>query len=175
MLMLRENRNKLIDFPYPWIKSVASLMIPNPAMKYDKSEINRSTILRVKSVQFTNLSRFQFPRSFYYFSTSGPINKFVYLCQMFESIWAFLYWLQCQVFTDLRLCISYPRHQSNDSERGEKTPRRNSRERRRLIHAIDFIFANILLQRKSKYCVKRQGTFVLFCNILQLVIQLNRE
>lgn len=27
--MLFESRNKLIDFPYPWIKSVGALMIPS--------------------------------------------------------------------------------------------------------------------------------------------------
>ena len=45
----------------------------------------------------------------------------------------------------LSLCISFPWHQSNGGKES-MTPR--NREKRRLIHAIDFIFATILLQCK---------------------------
>ena len=45
----------------------------------------------------------------------------------------------------LSLCISFPWHQSNGGKES-RTPR--NREKRRLVHAIDFIFATILLQCK---------------------------
>jgi hypothetical protein len=30
IFLLLEKRNKLVDFPYPWVKSSAALMIPSP-------------------------------------------------------------------------------------------------------------------------------------------------
>ena len=93
MFMLHEKRNQLADFPYPWAKTVAALMIPSAKI----DEKTQSSFSKVDAVWKP------FQMQVY---TAVALNNLSINCRLenitilrFGSAWLFLYWLQRPVCT----------------------------------------------------------------------------